>query len=1729
MQAVESTVSSVSLDCYELLLHDSPLPPSNFADHVASSPRFVFSEVGSIICTFSTNQLHCQFPNGKVFSWTVSESSFLISGLKNWPADAPLSWTIVDVAFLPSSPQILLLLAPLENEKPLRSIICLIDLKDGTSISFLRFISIRGKATCVHVVSTDRKSLPAFQGAAVVALERGQVTLLDLCLDWNVPDRTYLETSAFISLDQYCDSISARELVSPLTAKMEHSLVNLNASRISLNNFYYQTPRDETAEKFPSVSVSVTLLSYVPQIKALVVGFSFGGWQLWDLGKLKILYTFRDLPPAPVPVVGCAFTEPSDDPRYYCYLWIGWQSVKNPSKSEHKSASSSVNPKVGLFQLGFRGRTEHIQPGTEDTLYEYENFYGATRRLSTVLSPITASIGHETSHWRSQGTFLTSIQSLGTNYAANFGLRSNRLTALVWRAAPRIVRIGLFDLDRWYHAQMPASIRSDNSFFAVYDAFLDQPQAHPLTAHILPHTIYAYWANVYRRELSAFKICGEVAAVKTPLRGYQDLRKPLPECQLRPSTHGFKALVPFHRGKTQISASVEIESDYSVAFVTQKFLSRQELALREIANAISEPSNSTFNPTEWVAEAAACGLLQEFEDTDIDIFRVLKEAEGSDWIMRLAFGIEIPPLILLKQIAVMDSEEEDIEGTETVEPMSPQKNLKRQMPSFHGSGGRVAKKPRRDDDEVQLARGPKYLPPLWVIIVNCLFEHGMYAEIKKLDGLIYSLGKQDFNPRLFIRRWLWLRWLGKKHLLEDLLSPVFDANGESKTKRSFEDVIKDLCLCFKSLGLFNPAQLEYSGISQAVDYSFGRLRVIADIAEVVMSRRFSYDDDDIGVTDSASVSAEAKLKLIQALAEYTRPVSLLIRLGLLPQKTSNRADSANTPTISALSPYNHEEIDGLIRQLQAFHKVPASLPPFITGCLLDHLRSTLTASDQIESASVDAVTSSYPPRHLQSICALWQLLDTSVSSHLPVHLALLTFILFDAVTVNALHEEEKDDLPEQNQRVHHVGRLRLVEVDKNQMEAKSSTPPRLGPVARAVKLQQYVVNQIVLEFPDFKKFVSTVRTLWLIDRFRFADVLCSRLSPLATGQVTELGYLPELFPDQARLVAKHCILHGQTELAARFAPHSASDQTAGCVVSGLYQTRQVYSKKPNRQEASKVLIEAANAFERRGQFLDFISPGLSHWEAAVLFNDLRCRGRNRLLLASLIARAQYKEAQNVLAEIDSSGGRKLSMDPIVRSLIFTMSSCLPQLKFLSPFSLLIPELREASLPARLSADSVASSASGLDDSKRCRTLYVEREDGNTESYLAKQFATPKCDRLPSVQPSTEDRRRAAEFWNEFDLTQRVLRGEKPFDTPRSPVKPNITDSARRLSRKLKRLLYASSVVSPFPQSHKKKSDIFTSIGESTTITFVSGAISSRSRSESEEQSRQSNLSTTASTTSSSSAHPTTSILKVRSTPTLPPKEALEETTTSELLAAPILTPVKKQRRRKRAKTFTITVEEKQDDGNNDVDLEAKASAPSENSVVKDSSSMEATIDDDAEITLNASTVHLTHKVSLVEDDVTGAEAIAEYPLSSSGRYVFSPPIRTIGPTNLHYYDVDEMAEAMWAARQFTFASPATFLAKQFIAPVSGAAITQIDSTVMEDEGFNFNANADIEGFTFDNETEDDSEAFNEEVNMEVALTAGNDDELSTLPETEEKEEESVEIQTPRRSRRKIKKPQRFHY
>uniref|UniRef100_A0A5K3EZU7 ELYS-bb domain-containing protein n=1 Tax=Mesocestoides corti TaxID=53468 RepID=A0A5K3EZU7_MESCO len=1365
MQSVATNVCAASFDCEDLVLQphsECQLGSASLTSSVDEEihlPRFIFTPAGSITCVYSSSRLHCQFSSGKRFSWTPESSYKFFNSMENWPLNVATSWSIVEVAFLHSQMStIIVLLTSPDGGGPHQSLVCLLKLNDAF-IDVTRVISLRGKAHAIHVVTPNEQesslSVPCidqtFGGLVAIAMERGVVTLLDLCLDWQ-PRKPSLEPSVSVTIDQCLEAFVKHERISPYSESFEHSLINLNASRVSWNNFYYQTPGDKTIRKLPSTSVKVTLLRNVCAIKSLVVGFNFGGWQIWHLTDFQLIYTYPDLPSPPAPVVCCAFAEPSDDPRYCCYLWIGWQAPKRTHTFDASTLGRTA-PEVSLFQLGFRKRTEHTQAGTEDTICDYDQLYGASKRLSACLTPLSSSA--TTSHWSPFGAQLQAIQPLSTNYSVNHGLRSNRLTALVWRAAPHIVRIGLFDLDQWYHAQMPSTIRSENPFFAVYDASLNASRTYPLSAHILPQTIFAFWANNYRRELRASKLCGDMTSSpdgkKSPLWSYRDLRKPLSELQLRPSTHSFDAFVPF------------IRDPGVVAYATLKFVSRQELALRELSAAIKSPSSSSFEANDWILEAVACSLIQEFEDPDYDIPRIMKETEDSEWLLRQALGLEFVPQDLQTQLELVEKDAEDECSSDDC-VMSPRAGNKRPVAIV---GGRSAKRGRH-----VVEKAGDHLSPTWVIIANCLLDHGMLREVKNLGGLI-SATDDTVDPQAFMRRWVWLRWLGRKTSFDELCCPIFSVCASSATLTS--DKLSALSLCTNSL------------------------RQLAELAGSV----YAAEPSSRRNPSVSAAASEAKLRVISMFAEYTRPVCLLLRLGLLPQASDTYSSSLRSRQ-SPLAPYDPTLIKDFLAKIQSSNG--QSEPPFLTTHLLNHIfadenEETRGIWQDQEQPLKDggSVAAFYPPRRLQSVCALWQ----SVDAPPPARLALLVFVLFDAIAVNAAFGNRLSAVqavPPQAS-----GRVQL---------SDGKTDDDLGPLARAAHLQEQVVSQILSLFPEDGKLLSSIQTLWLIDRFRFSEVLCSRLSPVVTGQMTSLNRLPEILPNQALLASKHCLSCGQVDLAALFTPHDSDgggvDNTsaAGSPLLALHHARRLCSLKLV-QDASSVILEAANKFRKCGRFLDFINLGLTAWEADVVFSDLRRRGDNRLLFACLVARAQYKEAYDLLKEADadissrlsvattqSSSSKSLSKSRLIRAMVSTITSCLPSLDHLTRFSALVNGNDEGDF-SKSDDTSVEFQAP---PSPPCLAV----DSDSPRRGLPRLVATPKGRGL-AFQPCTVERRQLAEFWDDFNLSQRVLRGENPFKTT-SPTRPRITDSARNLSRNLRRMLYSASVDSPL-RSRKQRVDL----------------------------------------------------------------------------------------------------------------------------------------------------------------------------------------------------------------------------------------------------------------------------------------------------------------------------------
>ncbi|KAF6769565.1 hypothetical protein AHF37_12395 [Paragonimus kellicotti] len=120
--------------------------------------------------------------------------------------------------------------------------------------------------------------------------------------------------------------------------------------------------------------------------------------------------------------------------------------------------------------------------------------------------------------------------------------------------------------------------------------------------------------------------------------------------------------------------------------------------------------------------------------------------------------------------------------------------------------------------------------------------------------------------------------------------------------------------------------------------------------------------------------------------------------------------------------------------------------------------------EQEEAATGHRKSPSYPPRRLQSLCALWQL-PSSPNSY-RARLGLLGFLLCDATAVAAFARKNASSA------VHDL--------------------PTANPHMLAVKLCRHVLLLLTKEFPTIRSLLPSIFLLWLLDRgfFKVIFIVC---------------------------------------------------------------------------------------------------------------------------------------------------------------------------------------------------------------------------------------------------------------------------------------------------------------------------------------------------------------------------------------------------------------------------------------------------------------------------------------------------------------------------------------------------------------------------------------------------------------------------------------------------------------
>ncbi|XP_031822863.1 protein ELYS isoform X2 [Sarcophilus harrisii] len=328
------------------------------------------------------------------------------------------------------------------------SVLCLYDL--GIS-RVVKAVVLPGRVTAIEPIinhggasaSTQHlhQSLRWLFGVAAVVTDVGQVLLIDLCLD-------------DLSCSQNEIEASDLEVVTGIPAEVPH--IREGVTREGRHLCFQLLSPSGTA---------ISTLTYISRTNQLAAGFSDGCLALWNMKTLKREY-YAQLEGGRVPVYAVTFQEPENDPRNCCYLW----AVQSTQDSEGDVLS------LHLLQLAF-GDRKCLASGQ----ILYEGLEYCEERYSLDLTGGISPLRGQTSNTKLLGC--QSIEKFRSHVDREEGVNEvlspdTSVSVFSWQVntygqGKPSTYLGLFDINRWYHAQMPDSLRPGEflhncSYFALW-------------------------------------------------------------------------------------------------------------------------------------------------------------------------------------------------------------------------------------------------------------------------------------------------------------------------------------------------------------------------------------------------------------------------------------------------------------------------------------------------------------------------------------------------------------------------------------------------------------------------------------------------------------------------------------------------------------------------------------------------------------------------------------------------------------------------------------------------------------------------------------------------------------------------------------------------------------------------------------------------------------------------------------------------------------------------------------------------------------------------------------------------------------------------------------------------------------------------------------------------------------------------------------------------------------
>lgn len=313
-----------------------------------------------------------------------------------------------------------------------------------------------GAQAVPHALSQQLKLL---FGIAAVGTEQGHCYLVDLRLDDEGEEFDEWHTSPIEVVNPLSHDMA--QLRNIARTKGSHLAIEIGSFCHVFGRFSYVKCDFTELKSLPSGEVFVTAVKYIRQTSSLIVGFNFGCFQIWNMETLTNVYSSQ-VDQYYSAVTHFMYQEPENDPRYCCYLWV----ARGPLVPENCPETPAT---LTLYQLVFTSR---------DILSGYGIIYkelsGVGRRFEHQLT----ADAHHLADATSVGSKIiccytlekdgSSFENPRVDESAALGtdhIKDLTLAVCVWEAPSHdphsrpTCHLGIFDVNCWYHSQMPPSIR----------------------------------------------------------------------------------------------------------------------------------------------------------------------------------------------------------------------------------------------------------------------------------------------------------------------------------------------------------------------------------------------------------------------------------------------------------------------------------------------------------------------------------------------------------------------------------------------------------------------------------------------------------------------------------------------------------------------------------------------------------------------------------------------------------------------------------------------------------------------------------------------------------------------------------------------------------------------------------------------------------------------------------------------------------------------------------------------------------------------------------------------------------------------------------------------------------------------------------------------------------------------------------------------------------------------